>query len=59
MAQEYPPGGSVYFLLRYFEGNSVKQIANSQNMEANKVSKRLFSLRARLKENLEENGVML
>lgn len=47
------------FLLRYFEGNSVKQIASNQNMEASKVSKRLFSLRARLKENLEENGVML
>ena len=47
------------FLLRYFEGNSVKQIAINQNVEANKVAKRLFSLRMKLKATLEENGVML
>lgn len=36
-----------------------RQIAATQNIEANKISKRLFSLRLQLKATLEKNGVML
>ncbi len=47
------------FMQRYFEGFSVKQIAGYQKTEAKKISKRLFCLRAQLKEILEKKGVML
>lgn len=41
------------FLLRYFEGMKVKEIAQAEHMDAKKISKRLFTLRGQLKKVLE------
>jgi RNA polymerase sigma-70 factor (ECF subfamily) len=47
------------FLLRYFEGQGVQQIAARENTKAAKISKKLFLLRGQLKKVLEREGVVL
>jgi RNA polymerase sigma-70 factor (ECF subfamily) len=47
------------FLMRYFEGQGVQQIAVRENTEAAKISKKLFVLRGQLKKVLEREGVAL
>jgi RNA polymerase sigma-70 factor (ECF subfamily) len=47
------------FLLRYFEGQGVQQIAVRENTDAAKISKKLFVLRGQLKAVLEREGVAL
>lgn len=54
-----PESDRRIFLQRYFEGCKVKQIAVYEKATAGKIAKRLFVLRAKLKEVLEEKGVLL
>lgn len=54
-----PQKDKKIFIQRYFEGFKVKQIAEDENMEAGKISKRLFLLRGQLREELESKGIRL
>lgn len=46
------------FLLRYFEGKKVREIAKSEQIKAEKISKKLFILRNQLKKVIEEEGML-
>lgn len=47
------------FILRYWQGESVKSIAKQWNTSSNKLSGKLFRLRNNLKQALEKEGIFL
>ena len=47
------------FLLRYFDGAALKSIAEEYGLNAGKLAKRMYRLRLRLKEVMEQEGIFV